>query len=180
MSANPKTRSRAAVIRDNVTLSEIMAVQIDYLAKAAERATERGYCVVISGANKDLKPEDLKYPFGYMVGGLAAMIRTWNASRKAHVLMIYVTLPKDGAQLKFYCEIPNRAWARELVVAVKLYSRFGKEKRDKVIWEGSGGLFTMVENPNLFKVTGVGNDKIKSFITMLEMPQHQSLLLGKG
>jgi hypothetical protein len=168
-------------------LEAAVAIQCEWLMKQARRAAQHGYYLSITGLNKYMEAAELQFPFSYIGGGMSQLIDAWNAENKTRILKVVVS-PKDTelmlrGPLVFSCDIPKRAWSREIIAALQLISAFKKhipwkERTGPSPTYQGAGLLKVEERSDLYVVRGESSDALQGFLRILEMPQHKKLLTG--
>jgi hypothetical protein len=161
------------------TFQEALDIQAAYLTQAGKHAAEHGYIVTINANVKDIAPNTIRFPFSFFNGALDEFVKEWNKAKGSHILIVGL-VPGDQNVNSFYCNIPNRFWSKGLVASIEILSRTRKGGHDKPTSAQGSSLFDMVQFTTHYRVTGMGNNAIKSFFNMLDMPHNRAMLLGKG
>lgn len=170
-----------------MTFSETIETQCAHLRAIGKRIDERGYCVILHGANRE--GENPKLPHGMIAFAASRMVHQWAKShrRKIAVVNVWVTgkdklavdkgaNPFDGGVF-FTCNVPRSRHLRPLVAVLEMSSTTQKGRSGATT---GVGFLRRTELHDRFEFKGEGREALESMLRVLEMPCHREMLTRGG
>lgn len=181
------------------TFTGALQLQCDIILKIARRLDEKGYAVVAYKMNPDASHE--RHPYTYLLGALARFATDWgevvskHRSRVTARRPIFVNVwPQEWVgtarqdlevvrrtgrvfdhPFTFRCMIPVRVRYREIHAALAVMTHKanafgGQQVTDRL---------NSRKRSDTIEYMGSTRDQLEILLRVLEMPQHQKILLGR-